>query len=912
MTTLLPNVVAREVELGALRAFLGVPGRKAMLISGQPGIGKTTLWMAGIDQAAAEGYRVLSARPAEAETRLSLAALSDLLEPVSSTELDSLPAPQRVALEIALLRAEPGRRPPEPRAIAAGLVGVLRGLSQRDRLLVAIDDAPWLDRASAAALAFAIRRLDDQPITYLLTARSGPRPALERELEPAIVRLVPGGLSFGAARRLLHERLGLDLPRRTLQRAVEATGGNPLLLLEIGRVLATRDASTDADDLPVPDSASDLLGVRVESLPPATRRVLLAVALNSGLRPVQLERVADGDAVADAIRAGVVVFERDRARASHPLLAAAARAGAADSERRAMHTELAGIVENDELAARHLALATTSPDAELAATVEAAATVAAARGSVSGAAELSEHALRLTPQGSPERPRRLVALADVLMVAGEADRASDLLLPELQRLPSGPVLARAHLLLAERRSDVQRVDEAGVHYERAMEESRGDPVLHAIVSSRRALDVAVARVERVAEAESWAAQALEAAHDRDPDAEREALSALAWTRLLRGLPIDDLRRRFDAIEGSTFAVLRSLDRIAADRLALRGDIASARVALTQALAVADERGELWSHFMVRLQLCELELRSGHWEAAEQLLDAWDDSAEQDLVADRAYDRCRAHLAAGRGDAAEAERWATCAEAGMTSNRFTWHLLETARARGVAALLAREPDRASRVLLGVWEHTEREGVEEPAAFPVAPDLVEALTDSGMHDDAQAVCDRLAQLGRRQEHPWALAGAARCAGLVGLAAGTDVERSAALLRSAADAYDGMGLAFDRTRTLLTLGRGLRRHRKWGEARRALELAAAAFDSLGSPGWSDDARSELARVGARRPSADGALTPAERRVAELAARGLSNKEIATHLVVSVNTVESHLKRSYAKLGIRSRSQLSGAISS
>jgi DNA-binding CsgD family transcriptional regulator len=165
--------------------------------------------------------------------------------------------------------------------------------------------------------------------------------------------------------------------------------------------------------------------------------------------------------------------------------------------------------------------------------------------------------------------------------------------------------------------------------------------------------------------------------------------------------------------------------------------------------------------------------------------------------------------------------------------------------------------------------------------------------------------LAELAQEQDHPWGLATAQRCGAHLALVLAYD-DAAATGLERAAEQYARLGLAFDAARSLLTLGREQRRSRKWGAARSTLERAAAAFDDLGSPGWAELARSELERVGARRRSPEGELTPTERRVAELAAQGLANKEIAQTLVISVSTVEFHLSNTYAKLGVRSRTQL------
>jgi DNA-binding CsgD family transcriptional regulator len=196
------------------------------------------------------------------------------------------------------------------------------------------------------------------------------------------------------------------------------------------------------------------------------------------------------------------------------------------------------------------------------------------------------------------------------------------------------------------------------------------------------------------------------------------------------------------------------------------------------------------------------------------------------------------------------------------------------------------------------------------FPVAPDLVKSLVELGELEEAKAVTARLCELAEAQEHPWGLATAKRCDAVVRLAAGYD-EAAAAMLEQAGAVYGELGLRFDRALAMLDLGRAQRRAKKWGAARASLEQAVAELDELGSPGWAEQARSELARIGARRPQPTGELTPAERRVVELAVDGLANKEIARTLFVSVRTVEVHLKHAYAKLGIRSRTQLARRLS-
>jgi DNA-binding CsgD family transcriptional regulator len=190
--------------------------------------------------------------------------------------------------------------------------------------------------------------------------------------------------------------------------------------------------------------------------------------------------------------------------------------------------------------------------------------------------------------------------------------------------------------------------------------------------------------------------------------------------------------------------------------------------------------------------------------------------------------------------------------------------------------------------------------------VAPELVEALVELDRLAEARAVTSRLAQLGKRHEHPWALASAKRSRAL--LRPGPD--QSAAMLRAAAADFERLGLRFDEARSLLALGRVQRRAKQWRAARDALADATTAFDRLGSPGWAEVARAEHERVPGRRPRSRGELTPTERRVVELAADGVPNKQIATTLFVTVHTVEVHLAHAYAKLGVRSRAQLAARL--
>jgi DNA-binding CsgD family transcriptional regulator len=618
--------------------------------------------------------------------------------------------------------------------------------------------------------------------------------------------------------------------------------------------------------------------------------------------------VADAAAVEELVAVGLLISDGDRVRLSHPLLAVAARRHSRTGERRACHLALAGVAGDQTLRARHLALSAPAQDPDVAGTVATAATAAARRGAAHDAAELAEHALRLTPPSAAEYPERLLALAQCLMKLGELSRVTELLGPRIGELPAGQLRARAHLLLGEEAD----ISEHEAHLEQALANCGDDPALRATALATKSLLLGLVRVERIGEAEALAAEAHRLARLAGPEIGQHARQSLAWARILRGQPVGELTGRVPGVAGESGLYKISTDRPAAVQLAFSGRVGAARAALRQLLAQADESGETFFGAVLSLHRCELELRAGELRESARLLDEWAESGGLEGV-ETDHARCRALLAALRGRPDELERWAAEAvkktEAGDPWD--TWDELEVLRARGIAALLAHEPERAADALGQVWRHTLREGVSDPGAFPVAGELAEALAWLGRIAEVDAIAGHLREVAERQDHPWARATASRCAAVARLASGYD-ERAAARLADAAASYGELGLRFDRARSLLWLGQQTRRARKRTVARQALEAASAEFEALGSAGWAGQARAELDLLGTRRTAAAGGLTAAEQRVVELAARGLSNKQIARHLFVAVHTVEVHLAHAYAKLGVHSRAQLASRLAS
>lgn len=900
--------VGRDHELQSIEALLTDSGTvRCVVLAGDPGIGKTTVWEAGCRIARDHGFLVLCARASEAETGLLFAGLADLMENVPPEAMAAVPSPQRHALDVAICRADPAERPPAPFGTSAGLLSLLSAAATEAPLLVAIDDAQWLDRATAEILRFAARRLVHRhgaPIRFLLCRRPGRQTALEEVFRAAGTLEVQavGPLSIGAIQWLLARHLAALPPRRVLRQVYEAAQGNPLFALELARLVVAGGLTEPGGQLPIPAAAEDIFGPRFGALPGPVRTAVLATALSASITWTELARVVGPQAVDEAVGGGLLVADHAGVRLSHPLLGAAARHLSTAAERRELHLSIAAAVADPVLQARHRAEASAGPDPGLSAVLAAASAAALTRGAAADAEQLAAGALRLTTPDSPEYPDRLLALAHCYLVMGDLARAGELLGPRLPDLPAGPVRARAHLMLGEASATTDEV----AHLEDALAEAGDDAELRAYALARKAVVLAVSLVERVDVAETAALEAARLAASASPELRLRALSALAWARLLRGHPIEDLRR--SATQPSELASLdgTGIDHPVAVRLAFRGEVADARHAQEQLRARAEERGDARGNLAATIQLCELELRAGDVRRADRLLadvEEWSGLEEMQTVSSR----LRAMLAAVTGLSADAARHAALARTGESAG-LRWDWLEATRAAGIAALFADNPLEAVDLLSAVWEHAVREEVAEPGAFPVAGDLVEALVQADEHERGRAVTERLSLLAERQQHPWAGVTAARCSALLRLAAGYD-DQAADDLAGAAAGYERLGLGFEQARVLLALGHLQRRSGKRGSARESLGRAQEIFGRLGCSGWSARAAAELGRVSGRR-GADDSLTASELRVVELAAQGLSNKEIASRLYVTVYTVEAHLSHAYAKLGVRSRAQLAARL--
>ena len=323
------HVVGRVDELSRLEAFLDglVDGPAAFVLDGESGLGKTTLWDRGVAAALERGWRVLSVRAAESETTLSFTGLADLFDGARDA-FESLPAPQRGALEVALLRAEPEGPPPDPRAVYVAALSILRAASTDDPVLIALDDAQWLDGSTTAALAFALRRLEDARVGWLITVRDAgsilPLGIVRSLPEERVTRLSVGALSLDELAELMRVRLDASFPRPILASLLETSGGNPFFALEIARATLRGDERATGQALPIPRNLrDDLVRERVGSLPSLAREMLRYAAACSRptveLLEAALERSPLEPLLAEAVDAGIVARDGDAIRFTHPL-----------------------------------------------------------------------------------------------------------------------------------------------------------------------------------------------------------------------------------------------------------------------------------------------------------------------------------------------------------------------------------------------------------------------------------------------------------------------------------------------------------------------------------------------------------------------------------------------------------------
>jgi DNA-binding CsgD family transcriptional regulator len=923
MTAVAPGeVVGREAELERISGFLDpARGELGLLLEGVAGIGKTTLWRAGIQLARQQHYRVLWCRPSASETTYSFAALGDLLAPVVEEVLARLPAPQRAAIGAALALAETDGPVVDERVVGLALLSLLRLLAVRGPVLVGVDDLQWLDPASAAVLGFAARRIQDERVKLLCSVRVEPGVAplpVERELAERLLRVRVGPLSGSDLHRIVVARFGRPLPRPTLLRVHDTAGGNPFYALEITRFLLEEATPPGpGDPLPVPATLEELLRTRIGRLPKATREALEAAALLSEPTLEALETLEGTDAdpgwLDPAVAAGVVELVDDRIRFTHPLLAAAVRSTMGPGRRRRLHGRLAELVLDPEERARHLALATTGPDGAVADALEEAAQHAVLRGAPASAAELAELAAQRTPPEDQQgRWRRLIEAGLRHATAGDFARARALLEPLVGELPPGPLRGKVLLNLADIGWDGSL--ETIALAERALVEVDDDVSrarLHSLLPAITAVDPPGALAHLQA--------ALEAA-ERAGDQELAVLalvSRLEWEVIAGQLTPGLLERALALAEDTGGRMLprvphfESPAQVLGSALLRLDRFDQARAILEQARADGLAQGAYPAVGFTCRALSELMRRLGDWPAAARFAAGFSELFEQ-LGLDHLSPwplHITALVDAHLGNVEQARATATRSsaltiEVAGEDDGLVW---QSQGVLGFLELSLGNPTAAAGLLRPATRFFHRIRWRDPME-DLKPNAIEALILVGELEEAAEWLADLEDWSHSLDAPAAAATARRCRGLLRAARG-DHEGALEALTQAARAFQQLPVPFERGRTLLALGTLQRRAKQRRAAQASLGAALAEFQHLGARLWAEQARTQLAQLGGRRPQ-DATLTPTETQIAALVAQGRTNRQVADALFVSPKTVEWNLSKVYKKLHVRSRAELAAKL--
>ncbi|HVH64754.1 MAG TPA: AAA family ATPase [Candidatus Acidoferrum sp.] len=922
MATLTSELIGREAELRRMEAFLGSAqeGPQILLLEGDAGIGKTILWRTGRSAALSRRFRPLSAAPTDAEASLPYAVLSDLLDPFPEEAVGSLSDPLRIALEAALFRVRSEQGPADQLAVSTAFLRVVRHQAADQPVLLALDDLQWVDAPSMRVLTFALRRLDREAVKVLATLRisagGGPPSAFTTTLgENRVQRIELGPLSRSAIEDLLLRRLERPLPKPELVQVHAISRGNPFFALEIGRFILEHPADIRVGEpLPVPQSLATAVSDHITRLPLATRDLLVGLVALARSDQAMLQQIdPDADATLDPAFTGQVI-ERSggRLRFTHPLLASAVYGMADATTRRRWHARLSTLIQEPEERARHLALSATRPDPAVADALEQAAISANARGAPDAAAALAQQASDLTPAGCPEELlRRQVMRAGFRFRAGDAPGARDLLNAVLESSPTGSRPPSALRLMGGILFASGDLAEAERFLVEALTQANGDPQLQVLIE--RDLIRVLNQRGKLEASLSHINQLLDLAGQRgDSSLADVAMRLKAGTEFHLGIRAREWRDR---------AVAVVEDRVSAGMddnpeglhplmdwaviLKWSDDFARARSLFKRALTLTEGRDESL-RAPILFHLAEMECWAGDWLLAALYADECEKSVihtgqrafgRLSLVAGATLHCCRGELDAARSAAQEAFAVATDVGDEPYRNRALAIL-------GATEVAAGQPDKANSYFEELRSRRLRTAERSQAVVRSDGDEVEALVALGRADEAQHVCDRLADDERLFDNAWQRAIGARCRALVASARG-DLVASMTEFDRALAAHDLLPMPLERGRTLLACAILLRRAKQKRLAHERLEEAMGIFERLGASAWLQRAQAERSRI---TPTSAGvtALTPTEARVAALVASGRTNKEVGAALSLSVKTVEANLSRVYDKLSVRSRSEL------
>jgi DNA-binding CsgD family transcriptional regulator len=907
------DVVGRARELAAIERLLDTlaDGPAALVLEGEPGLGKTTLLRAAREAAERRRFRILACGARAAETRLSHDALVDLLAAVDPVEVESLPRPQRDALHAALASVDSSSADAEPRAVATAVLSLLERLAQKGPVLLAIDDFHCIDQPSARVIAFCVRRLRGR-VGVMVTRRAsceGGASAASPELRPRerermqTLELPP--LEGRFLRRLLRQRALRPLSRGGIERVYEVSGGNPLYALELARVMPSDGPPPPA--LPLSLSLQEMAESRLAGVSEELEEVLLAVAALARPTVELVRRVLGPESEAlldEAEDRGILERDGRRIRFTHQLLANAIHARATAARWREMHGRLSAVVPDLEERARHLAHARILPDALGA--LDDAAHYLRKRGAPAAAAELLELALGLGG-GSELRVRA----AEHHLDAGDAVRAQALVTEAIPTLKRGDERAQALLLLAEIRYQDDSYPEARALLEQAHAEEGVSRRLRVMIDLRLAF--VLCNLALVAEAEQPVRDALAGAEALRDDALRAqalALEAAVDFALGRGVNEARLSRALtlEIADVRTSSVLRP-SLVAALLYLWTARLDDSRLLLSGLCDRHAERGEEHELGWACYALVWLECLSGNLPAAGRAAtEAFEQLAQLRTRNGRALAlSARAQVAAYAGREEEARR-----NADEALTLFNWSGWQTAAWRpratlGFLDLSLGDYEAAAHRLGPAALSAVSTGLAAAVTWGGAlsyGDAVEALVGVGRLEEAELIVPLLERRGSSPGGAWPRGLAARCRGLM-LAARGDLAAAEEMLEHSVTAHRNLPVPMERARGLLLLGRVQHRRRRRIAAKDTLEQALAIFEGIGSRLWAERAREEIDSIELPANGPDG-LTPTEELVARMAASGSTNREVAKSMHVSPKTVELHLGRAYRKLGIHSRAEL------
>jgi DNA-binding CsgD family transcriptional regulator len=878
-------------------------GRSGVLVvRGEPGVGKTALLEYAIESAA--GLRVGRVAGVESEMELAFAALQQLCVPMLD-KLGSLPDPQRAALGVAFglnTGAAPDRF-----LVGLAALSLLSEVAEQQPLLCVIDDAQWLDRASAQALAFAARRLLAEPVALVFAARE---PGEEFRGLP---ELLVGGLRDGDARELLGSVVGGPLDERVRDRILAETRGNPLALLELPRGVPGAMGVTGS--VPgVPGLVEDSFRRRLEVLPAATQRLMLVAAAEPTGEPALVWRAAErlgvgAGAVAPAADAGLLTIG-ERVTFRHPLVRSAAYRAASPADRRAAHQALADATDlraDPDRRAWHRAQATLGPDEDVASELERSASRAQERGGLAAAAAFLERAAALTLDPA-RRAERALAGAQAKYQAGAFDAALGLVATGEAGPPDQFRRARADLLRGQiafassRGSDAPPLLlKAARQFEqldaRLARETYLDALAAALFARRLALGGGVREVAEAARAAPPPPGPV-----RGPDLLLDGLALLICEGYPAGAPV--LRQAVSAFRGTDLSTEEGLRWLwlASYAAVIVWDYASWDVLSDRQVTLARDAGALIALPIAFRAHAGVHLFAGEFTEAASMV------AQAELVAEATGSTLAPYgalaLAVFRGREAQAAQLIQTATDDVARRGEGGGLSSV---QWAAAVLCNGLGRYEEALAAAQRASEDSPAVRFASWALV-ELVEAAVRSAVPERAAGALQRLSGIARACGTDWAQGAEARSRALV-----SDGEDAENLYREAIDRLGRAGLRVDLARACLLYGEWLRRQRRRLDARHQLGRAYEIFDSIGAAAFAERARIELRASGgqahARAVEMRDPLTAQEALIARLAGEGASNSEIAAQLFISSATVAYHLRKVFTKLGISSRSQLAPA---